>query len=215
MRYDCSSGKPKAVIQLVPDPNMTKGYERELTEALLKAGYAIGTASFFQGDAFPSAVRPNSKAGQELIEEIASLYERIEEGDAKVRELPRILIGIGGGVMLAEYALSNSCKVDAIIEIAPRSFIKEFAYTRKFLGRKRMLERFPNVPIYILGGDEDPESRHGDAVIVRAQALSISEHDSVAFKIYPGAAHDILHDSCSKHLLRDILAWMNAHLDEE
>lgn len=211
MRYDYSSSNPKAVIQLVPDPNRPKGYEQVLTEAFLEAGYAVGTPSVSAS----GTVRPNSREGQDLIGEICSFYDRIEEEEAEIRDLPHFLVGIGGGVMFAEYALNKACRVDGIIEIAPRSFIKEFLYTRKFLKRKRMLERFPNVPIYILGGDEDPESRRGDAVIVRAQALSISEHDSVAFKIYPGAGHDILNDDCRKHLLRDILFWLDAHLDEE
>lgn len=215
MKYDSPSSKPKAVIQFVPDPSSPKGCERFLTEALLEAGYAVGTADFFRSDAAPRVIRPNSREGQDLIGEICSFYDRMEEDEAEIRDLPRFLVGIGGGVMFVEYALDKACRVDGIIEIAPRSFIKEYLLTRKFLKRKRMLERFPNVPIYILGGDEDPESRRGDAVIVRAQALSISEHDSVAFKIYPGAGHDILNDDCRKHLLRDILFWLDAHLDEE
>lgn len=70
-----------------------------------------------------------------------------------------------------------------------------------------------DLPVYIFSGDRDPVGHNGRAVERLAQAYrSITGSSDVTLRLYPGARHDILHESNRDEVMTDLLGWIKRHL---
>lgn len=75
------------------------------------------------------------------------------------------------------------------------------------------LHKIPNkLPIYILGGDQDPVGRMGKGIPALAKKLRHSGHDNVTTKLYKGARHEVLNEICKTDVYTDITEWIHRHL---
>ncbi len=77
---------------------------------------------------------------------------------------------------------------------------------------KNGLVRLPDIPIYILAGAKDQRGNCGNSVIRIANMLSDKGHNEVSYKLYKECYHDILHDSCKKQVIKDIIGWIEHKL---
>lgn len=80
------------------------------------------------------------------------------------------------------------------------------------LASEDVMMTIPNVPIYIVAGSEDHTGDCGEAPKELATMLSRTGHDQVRMKLYFNAYHDILHESCTDEVVKDLLAWMNIYV---
>ncbi|ASS38086.1 serine aminopeptidase domain-containing protein [Mogibacterium pumilum] len=80
---------------------------------------------------------------------------------------------------------------------------------------KNGIERLPDIPIYILAGAEDQRGNCGSSVMRIANMLSAKGHNEVSYKLYKDCYHDILHDSCKKQVIKDIIGWIEHKLNKQ
>ncbi len=70
-----------------------------------------------------------------------------------------------------------------------------------------------DLPVYLFAGDQDPVGHKGRGVEKLAQAYRhITGSRDVTLRLYPGARHDILHESNQDEVLTDLLGWIRRHL---
>lgn len=69
------------------------------------------------------------------------------------------------------------------------------------------------LPLYIFSGDRDPVGHNGSGV----KKLVDNYHNhagsqDLSLKLYPGARHDLLHESNAAEIIADLLAWIDSRL---
>lgn len=69
------------------------------------------------------------------------------------------------------------------------------------------------VPVYLLAGDRDPVGNYGKGPVQVADALKDAGVKDVQIKLYPGMRHEILNETGKEEVWKDILAWLNEHID--
>ena len=80
---------------------------------------------------------------------------------------------------------------------------------------KNGIERLPDIPIYILAGAEDQRGNCGSSVMRIANMLNSKGHNEVSYKLYKDCYHDILHDSCKRQVIKDIIGWIEHKLNKQ
>lgn len=65
-----------------------------------------------------------------------------------------------------------------------------------------------NVPLLILGGDQDPVGHMGKGLNKLAKAYQTSGQNKVSFKLYAGARHELLNENNHTQVTQDILTWL-------
>ena len=70
----------------------------------------------------------------------------------------------------------------------------------------------PGLPVYVVAGDRDPVGHMGKGVKRLARLLEKRGHAKVTLALYPGARHDILHETNADEVRGKLLDWINTHL---
>lgn len=65
-----------------------------------------------------------------------------------------------------------------------------------------------NLPVFIIGGEEDPVGLYGKSVPKTAKEFRRAGMENVSEKIYPGMRHEILNEMGKELVYRDILEWI-------
>lgn len=65
------------------------------------------------------------------------------------------------------------------------------------------------LPILLVSGDQDPVGDYGRGVTNVYDRLT-RRHADVRMKLYPGARHEILNDTCREEVIEDILAFLQS-----
>lgn len=69
-----------------------------------------------------------------------------------------------------------------------------------------------DLPVLVISGEADPAGDNGKGVRPVADLLrGVGVHD-VTLTLYPGARHEILHETNRDEVVADILAWLDAHV---
>lgn len=77
---------------------------------------------------------------------------------------------------------------------------------------KEGISALPDLPVYFLSGGEDQLGECGRAVNFYTGKLAKSGHEHVAYKLYKGCYHDLLHDRCRHQLLDDVVTWIDLNM---
>ena len=72
-----------------------------------------------------------------------------------------------------------------------------------------------NTPILFVSGDKDPVGDCGKGVRRAYRSFQKAGVRDVSLKLYPGARHEILNDSCRETVYRDILQWLTARIPKK
>ena len=70
-----------------------------------------------------------------------------------------------------------------------------------------------DLPVYLFAGDNDPAGHNGRGMEKLAQVYrEVVGNRDVTLRLYPGARHDILHETNRDEVLADLLGWLKRHL---
>jgi len=82
-----------------------------------------------------------------------------------------------------------------------------------FITRQRNVERMNrNTPVLFVSGGEDPVGERGKGVRRAYQSFHRAGVRDLTVKLYPGARHEILNDTCRMEVYGDLVAWLLARL---
>ncbi len=66
----------------------------------------------------------------------------------------------------------------------------------------------PSLPVYLCAGDRDPVGHHGRGPTRLARELRGAGARDVTLRLYPGARHDVRHETNRGEVFEDLLAWL-------
>jgi alpha-beta hydrolase superfamily lysophospholipase len=70
-----------------------------------------------------------------------------------------------------------------------------------------------DLPVYLFAGSRDPAGHNGRGVVRLANLYrEVVGSRDVTLRLYPGARHDILHETNRDEVLTDLLGWLRRHL---
>lgn len=78
-------------------------------------------------------------------------------------------------------------------------------------GRQRGLP--PGLPIYLMSGADDPVGGRGEGVEAIAEQYKAAGQKKVTVKLYPGARHELLHETNRDEAVSDLLSWLESALN--
>jgi alpha-beta hydrolase superfamily lysophospholipase len=90
-----------------------------------------------------------------------------------------------------------------------REFLRGLAELYRPQAMKRLR---PDLPVYLFAGDCDPVGHKGRGAERLSVALREAGCRDVTLRLYPGARHDILHETNRDEVLADLLGWLKRHL---
>ncbi|MFT7261922.1 MAG: alpha-beta hydrolase superfamily lysophospholipase [Glaciecola sp.] len=77
------------------------------------------------------------------------------------------------------------------------------------ISKSENLSKIPkHLPIYIMGGDQDPVGRMGKGIPALAKKLRLTGHDKVTTKLYKNGRHEMLNETCKTQVYLDISEWI-------
>ncbi len=88
------------------------------------------------------------------------------------------------------------------------SAIKDIIKVRIAVNEAKWFKEMPNIPIFILSGEDDPVGRFCKYSYKIANKLKSNGIIDVTTVTYPGARHDLLHENCKEQVFNDIANWI-------
>lgn len=67
----------------------------------------------------------------------------------------------------------------------------------------------PNLPVLIIAGDQDPVSSEGRALKLLVRVLRKAGLQNVRLKLYPGARHELFHETNRDEVCQDLIKWLD------
>jgi alpha-beta hydrolase superfamily lysophospholipase len=64
--------------------------------------------------------------------------------------------------------------------------------------------------LFVVAGDADPVVEYGAAVRRIAESISRAGNDDVDFRLYPGARHELFHETNRREVFDDLIRWLAA-----
>ncbi|WP_194786411.1 alpha/beta fold hydrolase [Actinomyces haliotis] len=81
---------------------------------------------------------------------------------------------------------------------------------------RRAFDSVPrDLPLLIVSGSEDPVGGAGKGVSRVATRMRRAGVHDVTLRLYPGARHELLHETNREEVTHDLLAWVEQHLPEQ
>ena len=78
---------------------------------------------------------------------------------------------------------------------------------------KKWSEKIPkDLPIIFLSGDMDPVGQFGKGVRKVYELVKASGVKDVSLKLYPGARHELHHETNKDEFLADVVNWIEQHM---
>ena len=78
---------------------------------------------------------------------------------------------------------------------------------------KKWSEKIPkDLPIIFLSGDMDPVGQCGKGVRKVYELVKASGVKDVSLKLYPGARHELHHETNKDEFLADVVNWIEQHM---
>jgi alpha-beta hydrolase superfamily lysophospholipase len=122
---------------------------------------------------------------------------------------------VGGGRTDFDWISRDEAVVDRYVADPLCGFQLDNGFWREFvrgltaLFDSVQLRRVPSdLPVLLLAGDRDPVGHHGRGPARLARALREAGSRDVTLRLYPGARHDVLHETSRRDVLDDLLAWL-------
>ena len=77
---------------------------------------------------------------------------------------------------------------------------------------QRTLQIRKDFPLFIFSGQEDPVGIYGKGVLNLAKFYANYGLQDVVFRLYPGGRHEMLNETNRDEVIRDLAAWLDAHI---
>ncbi|MCP4218029.1 MAG: alpha/beta hydrolase, partial [bacterium] len=92
-------------------------------------------------------------------------------------------------------------------------FFYDFSNGLKDVRDKKKIAGIPKaLPIYILSGTDDPVGKYGKGVKRLVATYRKVGIENLAYKLYPGARHEILNETNREEVMLDILEWLEQRI---
>lgn len=121
----------------------------------------------------------------------------------------------------ADWISSDPSAVDAYLADPLCRFVPTVGMFRDMLGGLRTIgnpyflsQMDPNTPVAFFAGADDPVGERGKGVQKTEQLFRNAGCRSVFVKLYPDARHELLNERCREEVYRDLLAWLELHLQK-
>jgi alpha-beta hydrolase superfamily lysophospholipase len=123
---------------------------------------------------------------------------------------------VGGGGSDFEWISRDATVVERYLADPRCGFQPSNGFWRDFLRdglakvfRPRALRSVPaSLPVCLCAGDRDPVGHRGRGPTRLARELRGAGVRDVTLRLYPGARHDVLHETNREEVLRDLLGWL-------
>jgi alpha-beta hydrolase superfamily lysophospholipase len=81
------------------------------------------------------------------------------------------------------------------------------------ISQEKELNKIPHsLPMYLFGGDKDPVGRMGKGIPALEQKLRRTGHNNVTHKVYKGARHEMLNETCKYDVYQNVADWIEKQL---
>lgn len=91
------------------------------------------------------------------------------------------------------------------------SYFYDFTRALKYIQKIDNLNKInKKLPIYILGGENDPVGYNGKGIINLYNTYKKIGIDNVSYKLYKGGRHEMLNEINKKEVTEDIIEWINS-----
>lgn len=167
----------------------------QMSPALVAAGRAIAAVE---------SCRVGEKNSSPVIQKLA--FETYNKGFAPNRTVFDWVSSDDAAV--DDYAADPNCGETPSVGLF-RDMLEGIAFITKQSNVEQM-DR--DVPVLFVSGGEDPVGERGKGVMRAYQSFHRAGVRDLTVKIYPGARHEILNDTCRMEVYRDLAAWLLARL---
>lgn len=97
--------------------------------------------------------------------------------------------------------------------ICSTAFYRDLARGSRRAASRAVYDAVPaDLPILVVSGGEDPVGGSGRAVAEVATAYRRAGVRDVTDRLYPGARHELLHETNRAEVMADLLTWLTAHV---
>lgn len=93
-------------------------------------------------------------------------------------------------------------------------FFDLFSLIKEVSGKKWAEQVPQDLDIYFFSGDMDPVGNYSHGVVKVVDWLTATGHRRIYSKFYEGGRHEMLNESNRVSVKRDVLKWLNNHIDE-
>lgn len=92
-------------------------------------------------------------------------------------------------------------------------FFHDYFHGLRVLQRPAEMARIPKaLPVLLISGADDPVGNRGRGVQRLAHALRRAGVNDVRLRLYPGARHELLNETCREEVWADVLNWLEERL---
>lgn len=151
---------------------------------------------------------------------LATFLEKIRGPHAKSTCLNRLVVGNFNKPFRPnrtdyDWLSRSEEEVDRYLEDSACGGVQSIAYYREILkGIHTMAAhpeeiRYKDLPLLLVSGDHDPVGEMGKGVDKLCQQYLDCGMTRVEKKLYPGARHELLHESNRDEVVKDLLAWLD------
>lgn len=118
----------------------------------------------------------------------------------------------------ADWLSRDNNEVDKYLNDDLCGFICSVGFFKEFLKGLASLKGLQNkiplsLPIYLIAGDNDPVSNMGVGISKLYNQYKKINIKDLSMKLYPGARHEILNEINKEEVKKDILNWLDSHVD--
>lgn len=90
------------------------------------------------------------------------------------------------------------------------SFFVDMLTGLKYIHRNENVCKIPSsLPILMISGDDDPVGDYGKGVEKVYQQLKANGCEEVTLKLYPGARHELVHETNRQEVFEDVIQWIS------
>ncbi len=78
----------------------------------------------------------------------------------------------------------------------------------RLANQNEILRATPDIPLLFLSGDHDPLGRYGKGIAAVSQRYRETGHSQVEMELFPGARHELSHETNKAEVYESILHWL-------
>ncbi len=165
--------------------------------------------------------------GMDLCLAVAETAARVKGKRSRLKFLDKMMFGLSNAKIDEpetnyDWICSDRNVVAAYAEDPECNFIftaqgmYDLVMMVKYVSKRGWAEKVPsNLPIYIMGGAEDPIGQYGHAHKEMFERLMKAGAEDIELNIYENMRHEIINEVNKSEVYDDIKDWLDRHIEKE